>query len=344
MIRYFIAALLTAASLAAQPPGQLIEAGHFKRARAAVEARDQNDPETLYLMAGLKQHWGDLDAAEKFAERAVAANPKDARYHWCLSNVLGSKAEKASVLSQIGLGRRFKKEADLALSLDPNLPGAIENMAQFYIHAPGVIGGDKTKARVLIDQLIKIDPLKGYRVEFDLAQAEKRKPDFGEMVSKALEARPQNYDVQVAYANYRLGQKKFDEAEQHAREAIRLAPDRVQAYSIEAVVMVFKDQWADLDAFLAQAEKTVPDCLLPYSRAANNCLGRKLELPRAERYFRKYLTQEPEPNMPNFANIHWRLGLVMEQMGRKADAIAEWQAAVKLDPNSQAKQELKRVK
>src|ERR1700676_2345698 len=124
MVHTLVTALLAAASLAAQTPEELIEAGHFKRARALVEARNPNDPETLYLMATLKEQWGDLDTAEKLAERAVAANPKDARYHYRLADILGSKAQRASVIHQIGLGRRFKKESDAALAIDPNHIGA----------------------------------------------------------------------------------------------------------------------------------------------------------------------------------------------------------------------------
>ena len=75
MDRVLLALLAGAAGLTAQgqpSPRDLIEAGHYKRARAMVEARPSSDAETLYLMATLKQAWGDLDAAEKFAERAVA--------------------------------------------------------------------------------------------------------------------------------------------------------------------------------------------------------------------------------------------------------------------------------
>ena len=79
-----------------------------------------DDPETLYLNAAVKQIWGDLDAAEKLAERAVAANPKEARYHYRLAMISGEKAQKASVIHQLGLARRFKKEAEATLALDPN--------------------------------------------------------------------------------------------------------------------------------------------------------------------------------------------------------------------------------
>src|SRR5215471_9279580 len=224
-------------------------------------------------------------------------------------------AQNASVFRQMGLGRTFKKECDAALAIDPNHVEALKNIMQFYLHAPGVIGGDRTKAHGIADQLMKLDPVEGYQAH-------------------------------VMVGGYLGGVKlkRYEEAERHAREAIRIHPDRAGAHSLLAAVLVREDKWPDLDAALAQAEKDDPDNLYPLFRAANNLLDRKVDLPRAERYFRKYLTLEPEAHMPNFAAAHWRLGLVLEQEGRKPDAIAEWQTAVKLDPNSQAKQDLKRVK
>ena len=103
-----------------------------------------------------------------------------------------------------------------------------------------------------------------------------------------------------------------------------------------------QSKWSDLDAALAQAERAVPEDFTPYYRAASECLQRKLELPRAERYLRKYLSQEPEPRSPSLGMAHWKLGLVLEQEGRKSDAITELQAAVKLDAPG-AKADLKRI-
>ncbi len=58
------------------------------------------------------------------------------------------------------------------------------------------------------------------------------------------------------------------------------------------------------------------------------------ELPRAEQYIRKYLGQEPEPDMPSHAAARWRLGQVLEKQNRKPEAIAEYQAAVQMDASS----------
>jgi len=42
---------------------------------------------------------------------------------------------------------------------------------------------------------------------------------------------------------------------------------------------------------------------------------------------------------------HWRLGLILDKAGRKAEAVSELQIATKLDPKfEQAQKDLKRIK
>jgi Flp pilus assembly protein TadD len=59
---------------------------------------------------------------------------------------------------------------------------------------------------------------------------------------------------------------------------------------------------------------------------------------------RTYLSVEPEGNEPTLAEAHWKLGLVLEKLGRAHEAAAEWREAVRLDSASPAARDLKRVK
>ena len=68
---------------------------------------------------------------------------------------------------------------------------------------------------------------------------------------------------------------------------------------------------------LAQAEKAVPDDLTPYYEAGTVLLDEHSDLTRAERYFRKYLSQEPEGNEPRLAEARGQLGLVLEKEGHR---------------------------
>jgi Tfp pilus assembly protein PilF len=327
---------------------ELIDEGHFKRARAAAEARLKeapNDAEALCQLSRVRQIWGNLDEAHKLAERAASLAPKEARYHFQLAQTAGEKAEKASLIHQMGLGRQFKREVDLTLQLDPRHVEAMKDLMIFYVEAPGVMGGDKAKAHGMVDRIAKVDPVEGYLAQIQLAQRLKEQVAVEELLRKAVAANPESYTARMNLGSYLANQKKFAEGEREAREAIRLKPGRAAGFGLLAAVLVHQDKWAELDAALAQAEKASPDDLLAYYRAANNALARKVELPRAERYFRKYLSMEPEAHSPGLAVAHWRLGLVLEGLGRKAEAIKEVETGVKLDANlAPAKADLKRLK
>jgi tetratricopeptide (TPR) repeat protein len=90
----------------------------------------------------------------------------------------------------------------------------------------------------------------------------------------------------------------------------------------------------------------VPDDLGPFYQAGRVLLTTAGgDLSRADRYLRKYLTIEPEPGQPGPAAAHWRLGQVLEKQGRKAEAIAELEQAVRMNPDFEnAKKDLKRLK
>jgi tetratricopeptide (TPR) repeat protein len=333
---------------AADTPQALMDDGHHKRLRAIAERqyRDHpNDPEALWMMSVVKLSWDNHKAALDLAEKAVAADPKNPRYHLALAEAVGREAQKASILRQPGLALRFKRELAATLALDPKNVAAMKYLIAFDFEAPGIMGGDKANGRATADQIMRIDPVEGYLAQVTVARYDKQGNRIEELLRKAVEAGPNSYQAHVNLANFCLNPlKRNGEAEAHAREALRIDPSRANAHSALAVSLIAQDKWAELDGALAQAEKDVPDNLFPYFRTGQSCLARPNELARGERYFRKYLTQEPEPYSPNHSQAHWRLGQTLEKLGRKPEAIAEFQASVKLDPDSPARQDLKRLK
>ena len=339
-------------ALAGDPsPEALAEAGHYKRLRAIVEPRvkaNPSDAEANYLLSRVKLAFVETDAALALAEKAVALDATKARYHLQLARVCGRMAQRAGMFKGMSLARRFRRETETALALDPKYIDARSALMEFYWEAPGIAGGDKKKAHQLADEVLRLDAARGYLAQASLAQREKTDQAKLEGVyRKALEADPRSYEVQITLASFYLAdaQKKYDLAEKHAGEAQKLDPDRGGAYAMLAITYASAERWQQLDGALAQAEKNVPDNFNPYYQAGRILLTNGSDLPRAERYFRKYLTQEPEGNTPPPAAAHWRLGLVLEKQGRKKEAIAELENAVRLDPNFEpAKKDLKRLK
>ncbi len=338
--------LLAFTNARAQTPEQLIRQGHWKRAKAAVEAAlaaKPNDPDMLYQMSRIKMAYGDLAAAQTYAERAVSAAPT-AAHHLQLAEVLGEQAGKASLFKQIRMAGKVKGEVAAAIAADPKLVEARYMQMVIYKEAPGIAGGSLSKAHAEAQEIAKIDPAWGYLAEIDLANKEKRTADVPELYRKAHDANPAQYETASPYCSYLAGQKKWAESEKCARDLLNLDLNRVSAYSVLAYVYVNQTRWDDVDKILAEAEMAIPDSLSPYFNAGNasTTVG---AYDRSERYFRKYMTQEPEPNAPKLSRAHWRLGLAYEKAGRKADAVKEIQIATQMEPSFEpAQKDLKRLR
>src|SRR5882672_8342898 len=164
------------ASGADAAPEALLEAGHFKRLRDWAEpllAANPNDAQAAYYVATVKEETGDADGALPLAEKAMALDPNNARYHLLVANICIRQAQKAGVFKGMGLAHRFRDEASKAASLDSKNVDAREALMEFYFEAPGMAGGDKKKAWALADEIGKIDPARGFLAQANLAGKEK---------------------------------------------------------------------------------------------------------------------------------------------------------------------------
>lgn len=291
--------------MAAQTPAEdLIAAGHWKRARALVEPHWRQHPEDAlanFLMSQIRAAFGDRESPRDLAEKAVTLDPRVAKFHRQLAEVMGIEAEHANIIRQGILAARFKREIELALVLDQRDIQALRDLMEYYLLAPGLIGGDKAKAREVADRIAAIGAAEGF-----LARA--RLGDPGAL-AHAVEVGPMSYKTRIALAGFLLSpdHRDLDTAERHAREALRMDPTRADAYAILAVIHADRGQWSQLETVLADSEAAVPDDFIPYYRAAEALITRGAETPRAARYLRKYLSQPPEGNQPTLAEAAKKL-------------------------------------
>jgi len=332
-----------------QSPEALLEAGHWKQLRRTIEplAANAQDARAAYFLSCAKAAFGDLDGALDLAQRAVALEPGNSGYHQQLAVVYGRKAGKASFLKAMSLGGKYKTEMKRAVELDATNLDALWELMEFYWHAPGIAGGDQKKARSLADDIMRINTARGHLALAELAELSKQEANLEDYYRKAAQADPKSYAVQIRLAWFYLSenQKKYDLAEQYAQQAIALDAGRIGGYKVMAAVRARKESWQALDSVLALAETKVPDDLSAHFQAGLETLLAGKDPVRAERYLRKYLTQEPEAYAPRLSRAHWRIGQALENQGHKVEAISEIEAALRLEPDFEgAKKDLKRLK
>jgi len=346
----FVGAALT---LAADPPASgaeaLIQGGHWKRARAILEPEVQahpQDPKSLYLLAQVKMAFKDFDGALPLAQRAVEVNGKNSNYHLKLGQVYGEMAARANIFSAGPLAVKFRQEVEIALELDPENLDALDSMMQFKFQAPALMGGDKDQARALADRISRLNPVEGYISKSKLAELQKNATEVEDCYRKAVDADPRNYHALTLLAGFstHAPHAKYDLAAKNARQAIEIDPSRIEAYGILARAFALVEHWSDLEQTLTAAEDKVADDLRPYYEAATAMVEAGKELPRAESYAKKYLSQEPEGDEPDAAEAHRLLGLVFEKEGRAVEARTEMETALGLRPNFKAaKEDLARI-
>lgn len=345
------------------PADQLLAGGHYLRAEQPVRdalRRTPNDAHELVDLSVVDWAFNRLDSAIANAERAVAAAPNSAEAHSHLTDALGAKlaTSNAGTFEKIALAHRFRKEIDRTLELDPNDANALEDLAEFYWHAPGMLGGDKSKARQTADRVFQISPFHGAsaRAEFAMEESDLRRRNAAIQAiwRAAVAVRQDDFDCRAALAAAYLEDagdpSHLAAAEAEAKRAHALDPSRINSYSVLAVVYARTGRWGDLDAVLRQARAAVPDDRAPEYLAAVAILesGREAnanpQLQRAEDLLHDYLAQPPEGQEPSHASAHWRLGQVLERQGRRADAVRELQMAVREDGSLDgAKRDLKRL-
>jgi len=287
----------------------LIEAGHWKRARAIVEAnaRQSHDALTQFLLSQIHNAFGDHESPRPLAEKAVALDGGVAKYHRQVAEVTGVMAQHAGFLQQLLLARRFRREIDTALSLDGRDVQALRDLMEFYRLAPGIVGCDKDKARDTAARIARVDVVQGYLSQARLAEMAGTSAQEEAMLRKAVEAGPSNYRARVALATFLQSHGNWEAARQEAGVAVKIDGARVGANSARAAACAHLGLMDELSTVLATAEKEVPDDLSPYYRAAEilSAAGQNLEL--AERYFRHYLEAEPDGNEPTLADGHRKL-------------------------------------
>ena len=325
-----IALITLAVAVAADPATveTLMANSHWKRARAAAEAaykENPNDARANCWMARVRQEFGNLDEAVKYAEAAVKLDSKSSANHRALGDAYGEKAQKASLFKQIGMAPKIKPEFEAALALDPRDPENILNMIEYYMEAPGIVGGDKKKAHQMAMDQVKSDPSNGYRSLVQIAFSEKQNDKVESLYQQAVDANPKYFDAHIEFAGFLLNgaNPNFAKGELHARAANELNPDRISGYRLLAYALAAQKRFDEAAKVVARAELAIPDDLSPCVSVARAMLRVNAELPKAESYLKKYLaeTKEPEPNAPPLAAAHYCGLLPLESISKASPCL-----------------------
>lgn len=208
---------------------------------------------------------GDYKKASESFQKAVSAEPTNSSYHHWLGRAYGKRAETSSFLTAPGYAAKARQEFEKAVELDPNNLEALNDLFEYYLQAPGFLGGGLEKAAALVERIGRLDPAERHYAEARLA--EKR--------------------------------REFAHAEQQLRQALALAPRQLGRIIDLAKFLAQQRRYEESDALFQQAEQIAPNSpRLKFERAATYIrTGRNLAEARRllEEYLRAPLTPQDPP-------------------------------------------------
>ena len=157
-------ALLLSVSLSQEPAPAVraqLDSGNYKGAQSALTAALKNSPNDAslhYWLGRTDYELRNYDDAVSQIELAVRLTPENAEYNRWLGRAYGAKAEESH---SFFLARKVKQAFEIAVKLAPGNIAARQDLMQYCVEAPWIVGGDKDKAKQQIAAIAAIDPIEG---------------------------------------------------------------------------------------------------------------------------------------------------------------------------------------
>lgn len=228
--------LVLSASATANEYDTLLRAKKFTEAEQAANARLAKEAGNAHaLIAKSEAILGlgseeRLDEAVKLSEQCVAANPANANCHVALGTARGAKAMNGGMLSAASLAGKIRDGFKKAVELDPRNIDARYSLLQFYLVAPGFMGGGTEKAEALITQTMAVNPEAG---KLMMASLDLRADRVPKAEAAVLAARPgADLDLKklheaglMSVGSKHMSEKRYGDAERLFREAQKQYPE-----------------------------------------------------------------------------------------------------------------------
>jgi tetratricopeptide (TPR) repeat protein len=141
-----------------------------------ITAANPNDGAAYLLLCRSFYAEAHADEAIDSCARAVQILPRNSETEDWLGRAYGMKAERAGPISGLTLALKVKTAFETAVALDPRNGAAANDLSEFYIDAPSIIGGGLDRAAALADHVETQLPQQAHRMR--ALAAEKRK-DYG---------------------------------------------------------------------------------------------------------------------------------------------------------------------
>lgn len=275
--------------------GRVDEAAAMLNGMLAAEAHDAR----AHLLLCRVYYAQDMASpAVQECEQAVEDDATSSDSQMWLGRAYGLKASQINMFSAFAVARKVPTAFAQAVRLNPANVQAMSDLGQFYVAAPGIVGGGLDKAQALVAKLMPRSAQKAHRL---LALIAQKKND---MTTTELEYKEAVAAGRTPEAWVDLGM--FYQQQARPDEAVAALKSSVQANRTRNAALV------DVASILSELHRE-PDLAI--------------------RVLREYLASPAKTDAAPAFKVHLQLGDLLKQRGDLAGAQREYDAALALASN-----------
>jgi Tfp pilus assembly protein PilF len=196
----------------------------FDQSLKVLQAATQKDASVYQLMGRDYYMLADYKKAAESLEKAVAADPGNSESALWLARAYGRRAETSNPISAAGQASKARQFFEKAVRLDPQNLDALNDLFDYYLEAPGFLGGGFDKAEAAAVRIAAISQAEGYAAQAKLAERHKEFGSAEAQLHRAIEAAPQQIGKLIELARLLAKQGRFQESDQTVARAEQVAP------------------------------------------------------------------------------------------------------------------------
>jgi tetratricopeptide (TPR) repeat protein len=203
---------------------RLYEKGDYRQAATVFAQLREGSPDDARIHTWLGKSYlktRNWDAAVHEMEKAVQLKPSAQNNLW-LGRAYGAKAAHSIFFTAAGLARRVLKAFETAKNISPDDLDVRFDLLEYYLEAPGMLGGGKEKASAEAQAIARQNPLKGYLARSTILRKDKKWDLTRKELVQATVDFPNDAAAFKDLAAFLLDQQDFAGALQYARKAVSL--------------------------------------------------------------------------------------------------------------------------
>jgi cytochrome c-type biogenesis protein CcmH/NrfG len=223
---------------------QLYNRTEYARSLSLLD-QHSSDAATNFLVGRNLFMTGNFKAASEAFEKATQADASNSEYFDWLGRAYGRRAETSNPLMAPAWASRARQAFEKSVQLDPKNRDALADLFDYYLEAPGFLGGGYDKAFAVAEKVSAIDPGEAYYDRFKLDQKRKEFGSAEQHLRQAVAAAPHSVGHIIALAKYLANQGRISESDALFADAQQVAPNNPKVWFAHADVLIKQNRNLD---------------------------------------------------------------------------------------------------